>query len=296
MRSYASLSLLTGLTLSLFACKQPSPPTGSEPSAQNRAAPAAQNAPPAAAPVAPAAAPPAPTSDRKLPPGKFGGVPGWLGFTVQPADKRQFGWTPAHPNASVVLLKTEDWSETVEEGTAVRLVAKEGNLPLTFSEASQIPYGCDKKPVTMAAFRTPHDLAEQVVWILPESHQAAAALPVSAGAASKTQRTFTAGPLQVTVRLEGKDKGRLEVRREGAVLLSRPFARPKMEGADNAALDLTKDLEIGVPYPMAAFRIDPQLTLIVLRALSHEGVHFEVLALRDKLESVGEEYVYLCAF
>jgi hypothetical protein len=300
-----SLSLLAGLVLTMAltasGCGRPSaspapePTMGAQPGPGNEPA----NNPPAQqpGPDQPAAA---------LPANGFGTVPGWLGFAVQPADERTRGWTPAHPNASAVIVDADAWSETVEEGTKFRLLSREGNLPLTLAEVSQIPHGCNGDERTMAAFRTPHDLAEQLVWILPAgkdddagpagNDDAAAVVPVTAGKASKRQRSFTVGPLAITLQLDGKLGGRLQVRQGSAAVFDQPFEKPRMEGADMAPLDLTRDLEIGVPYPEAAFRIDPALTIVVLRTVTYEGVSFEVLALRDKLESAGKQYVYLCAF
>lgn len=293
-----SLSLLAGLVLTMAltasGCGRPSaspapePTTGAQPGPGNEPA---NTAPEQPGPDQPAAA---------LPANGFGTVPGWLGFAVQPAGERARGWTPAHPNASVVIVDADAWSETVEEGTKLRLLSREGNLPLTLAEVSQIPHGCNGDERTMAAFRTPHDLAEQLVWILPNGNggndAAAAVVPVTAGNASKRQRSFTVGPLAITLQLDGKLAGRLQVRQGSAAVLDQPFEKPRMEGADMAPLDLTRDLEIGVPYPEAAFRIDPALTIVVLRTVTYEGVSFEVLALRDKLESAGKQYVYLCAF
>jgi hypothetical protein len=291
MAHRTSLSRLAGLAtpvlVLMLACSRPSTPAP---------APAPEPAQPGTPPPAPEPAQPAGTPADELPAPSFGAVPGWLGFTVRPAEQRAFGWTPAHPNASAVILGADAWSEAVEEGTRFHLISQEGDLPLTLSEVSEIPYGCDGNPNVMAAFRTPHDLAEQAVWILPEDHAGAQAIAVTAGASSKKQRSYTAGPLSLTVKLDGKRAGRLEVKRGSEVLRTQPFEKPDMQGADKAPLDLTKELEIGVPYPAAAFRIDPALTILVLRTLSYEGVTFEVLALRDTLESAGTQYVYLCAF
>ena len=309
MGSRPSLSRLAGLAASMLApmlvlvlilaCNRPAP-TAPAPPASDQAPPAAEPSstasdPPAAEPSSTAPAQPAP-SPAALPAASFDAVPGWLGFTVRPAEQRAFGWTPAHPSASVVIFDADAWSGTVEAGARFRLVSQEGDLPLTLSEVSEIPHGCDGTPNLMAAFRTPQDLAEQAVWILPEGHQGAAAIAVTAGASSKRKRGYAVGPLALTVQLDGKRAGRLEVKRGSEVLRTQPFEKPDMAGADRALLDLTRDLEIGVPYPAAAFRIDPALTIIVLRTLSYEGVSFEVLALRDTLESAGTQYIYLCAF
>lgn len=233
-----------------------------------------------------------------LPRSHFDGVPGWFGFVVRPADKRQRGWTPAHPSASVAILDAEAWAESVQEGAKFRLVTREGNLPLALSEVSRIPYGCDANERVMAAFRTPSDPVEQLVWILPDgaATATAAAVPVIAGPISKQQRSWTVGPLAIQVQLAGKLEGRLEVRAGGESVLASSFQKPAMEGADMAPLDLTRELEIGVPYAEAAFRLGPALTIVVLRTVTYEGVSFEVLALRDKLERAGSQYVALCAF
>lgn len=285
-----SLALLAGLALVSTSCSRPSGGLGLPPSAGAPAGPGGGSAS-----VKPAQQP-APDQPAGLPPNHFDRVPGWLGFTVRAADKRTRGWTPAHPNATAVILDADAWSETVEEGTRFRLVSREGNLPLTLSEVSQIPYGCDQNKRTMAAFRTPNDPAEQLVWILPEGYAAATALPVIRGSTRKHQRSWTVGPLAIRVQLDGKLDGRLEVREGSALVLARPFEKPAMEGADMAPLDLTRELEIGVPYVEAAFRIGPALTIVVLRTVTYEGVSFEVLARRDKLERAGAQYVYLCAF
>jgi hypothetical protein len=288
-----SLSLLAGLTLAVVTtgCGRPAAGPAPEPSTGAQAGPG--NEP---ASTAPAQQPGPDQPAAALPPNGFDRVPGWLGFAVQPADRRTRGWTPAHPNASAVIVDADAWAETVEEGTRFRLVSREGNLPLTLSEVARIPHGCDGNERTMAAFRTPHDLAEQLVWILPENYEAATAVPVTAGPVSKRKRSWTAGSLAITVQLEGKLEGRLEVREGSTIELAQPFEKPAMEGADMAPLDLTQEFEIGVPYPEAAFRIAPALTIVVLRTVTYEGVSFEVLALRDKLERPGTQYVYLCAF
>lgn len=218
-------------------------------------------------------------------------------MTVQPADERQHGWTPSHPNATVVILNAEPWSETVAEGTRFRLLAAEGNLPLTLSEVSQIPYGCDGTPTTMAAFRTPHDLAEQLVWILPEGNQSAAAVPVVAGQSSARQRAWSAGPLTITVKKTGAHTGTLQVQSASGPTLARDFDDTATMSEAPADLDLTSESALAVPIPAAAFRLDPDSFLLVLRSLSNEGLHLEVLALRgDTLDSAGTDYVYLCAY
>jgi hypothetical protein len=289
-----SLSLLAGLALTLMTsgCGRPAASPTPEPATGAGAQPGHGNEP-----STPPAAQPGPAQPAAaLPANGLEGVPGWLGFAVQPADRHTRGWTPAHPNASAVIIDADAWSETVEEGAKFRLVSREGNLPLTLSEVSQIPYGCDGNQRTMAAFRTPHELTEQLVWILPDGNETAAVAPVTAGQKSKRKRSFTVGPLEITLQLDGKHKGGMEVRQDGALVVAQPFEKKEMEGADKGPLDLTRDLEIGVPHPEAAFRIDPSLTLVVLRRMGYEGVSFEVLALRDKLESAGTVGVYLCAF
>lgn len=285
-----SLSLLASLTLVAMKCSRPSPDLALEPSAGAQAGP--NNVSASATPVKQ----PGPDPSARMPPNHFYGVPGWLGFVVRRPDKRTRGWTPAHPTASAVILDADAWRETVEEGMSFRLLSHEGNLPLILSEVSQIPYGCDQNQRTMAAFRTPVDLAEQVVWILPEGYTVATALPVIVGSISQHQRNWTVGSVTVQVQLDGKLEGRLQVREGNAIVLVQPFQKPAMEGADMAPLDLTRDLEIGVPYVEAAFRIRGALSIVVLRTVSYEGVNFEVLALREKLERAGAQYVYLCAF
>ena len=278
-----ALSLLAGLVLALSGCSRPE-------ATPDSAAPAP------ALPATDAPAQPAASASAALPASGFENVPGWLGFTVQPVAQRTQAWTPAHPNASVVIVDADAWSQTVAPGSRFRLVSREGNLPLILSAVSGVPHGCDGIENTMAAFRTPHALAEQLAWILPESDEIATAMPVISGAMSERQRSWHVGPLAITTQLDRANAGRLEVRRGNEVLLVVPFEQPGMEGADGAALDLTRNSEIGVPYPEAAFRLDEALTIVVLRTVSYEGANFEVLALRDSLERVGTQYVYLCAF
>jgi hypothetical protein len=290
MAPRTSLSLLAGLALTLITsgCGRPAASPAPEPAPGMGAQPGPGNEP--------ASTPPTEQPNPALPASGLEGVPGWLGFTVQPAGEHARAWTPSHPNASAVIIDADAWSETVEEGTKFRLVSREGNLPLTLSEVSQVPYGCDGNERTMAAFRTPRDLAEQLVWILPDGNETAAVVPVTAGETSKRKRSFTVGSLAIALQLDGKKKGHLEVRQGDAVVLTEPFEKHEMQGADDGPLDLARDFEIGVPYPEAAFRIDPSLTIVVLRRMGYEGVSFDVLALRDKLESAGTVGVYLCAF
>lgn len=294
MRHRTSLSLLAGLSLALIAtgCGRAAPSPAPGPTTDVQVAPGDEPASPA--PARESAQQPVPA----LPPGGFDRVPGWLGFAVLPADQHTRGWTPTHPRASAAILDADAWSEKIPEGTRFRLLSREGNLPITLTEVSAIPYGCDRNERIMAAFQTPRELAEQLVWILPDSpdSNAAAAEPVTAGPASKRKRSWTVGPLAITVQLTGKLAGRLEVREGSTLELVQSFEKPAMAGADMAPLDLTQELEIGVPYPEAAFRIQPGLLVVVLRTVTYEGVSFEVLALRDKLERAGTQYVYLCAF
>lgn len=240
-----------------------------------------------------------------LPPNGLTAVPGWLGFAVQPADARKRTWTPAHPDASAVIVDADDWTETAPKDARFRLVSSEGNQAVTLSGVSGVPHGCDGKERTMAAFRAGQPLAEQLVWILPDGNESAAAVPVTAGEASKTERSFTVGPLSITTKLDGPLGGSLRVRHGDALVRTQPFEKPEMEGSDMAPLDLTRDLEIGVPYPEAAFSIAPGLTIVVLRTVTYEGVTFDVLALRQNdvertatptVEHAGTQYMYLCAF
>jgi hypothetical protein len=287
MAHRSSLSLLACLTLAAVTSgcgrKDAAPAPGNEPTS---AAPAPQPEPAKAA----------------LPPNGFGSVPGWLGFAVQPADTRTHHWTPAHPDASVVIVDADEWSETTAKDARFRLISREGNQPLTASGVSRVPHGCDGNERPMAGFRAAQAVAEQLVWILPDGNETAAAVPVTAAPASDTgrslgARSFTVGPLAITVRLDNPLGGNLRVHHGDKLALTQPFEKPAMAGADMAPLDLTKDLEIGVPYPEAAFRIDPALTIVVLRTVTYEGVTFDVLALRgDEVEHAGTQYVYLCAF
>lgn len=278
---------LTGSLLALLACSgAPAPSAPASPALAGTDG------------AGPSSSSPAPQqAATDLPASPFAGVPGWLGLTVQPAAQRRHGWSPDHPNASVVIMNADAWSETVEEGTRFRLVAQEGNLPLVLSEVSQIPYGCDGTPTTMAAFRTPHDLAEQVAWILPDGHDTAVVVPISAGPGRARQRTWTAGPLTILLHQQDQHGGRLEVRASSGATSERPFMSADMGGDEAAVVDIANEHSIAVPFPAAAFRLDDGTVLLVLRALSYEGVHFEVLALRDgKLASAGKDYVYLCAY
>ncbi|WP_428266642.1 hypothetical protein [Haliangium sp.] len=239
---------------------------------------------------------PMPPIPADLPPASFTEVPGWLGFSVHPAEARQQPWSPSHPNAGVVILGADAWSESVEEGRAFRLVAREGNRALTLSEVSQIPYGCDGVPTTMAAFKLPLDLAEQAVWILPDGFTAAEAVAVTAGERGPERRTWSAGALAIEVRKAGADAGAVVVSRGDHELYRGSFEKPQMDGAPDEPWRFDHDLPLGVPMPVAAFRIEGGLTVLVLGAPSYEGVSFEVLAGRDQLASAGSQYVYLCAY
>jgi hypothetical protein len=223
-------------------------------------------------------------------------VPGWLALAVQPRDKRAYGWTPAHPNATAVILDADAWSETVDEETPFRLIAREGNLAARFSEVSQIPYGCEDTPMTMAAFRAPHDLAEQVVWILPESHANAAAIAIKREQLSRASRTWTMGnEWKIEVHARGEFKGQLVVRRGKNVVHEREFEKPLMDGVERTAIDLSSDMETGVPYPEAAVQIDDKTAILIVRIASYEGVTFEIFTLGDSLVRARQHQYYVCA-
>jgi hypothetical protein len=223
-------------------------------------------------------------------------VPGWLALAVQPRDKRAYGWTPAHPNAAAVILEADAWSETVEEGTPFRLITREGNLAGKLSEVSQIPYGCDDTPMTMAAFRTPHDLAEQAVWILPENHDGAAPIAIKPEQLARASRTWTMGDeWKIEVHARGEHKGQLVVRRGQTTVHEREFEKPVMDGVERTAIDLSSDMETGVPYPEAAIQIDDTTAILIMRIASYEGVTFEIFKLGDSLASAGQHYYYVCA-
>jgi hypothetical protein len=184
----------------------------------------------------------------------------------------------------------------VEEETPFRLITREGNLAAKFSEVSQIPYGCEDQPMTMAAFRAPHDLAEQVVWILPASHEDAAPIAIKREQLSSSSRTWTMGTeWKIEVHTRGEFKGQLVVRRGKSRVHEQEFEKPLMDGVERTAIDLSSDVETGVPYPEAAVQIDEKTAILIVRIASYEGVTFEVFTLGDSLVRAKQHQYHVCA-
>lgn len=245
------------------------------------ATPAAQTAP-EASPMPAAAFPP---------------LPGWLGFAALPNEARSWPLTPSHPNAKLVIFDPKGWDD-LSEGTVFRAATTQGNLEVKYSEESEIPYGCEDTPTLMVAFQGPYDFQDEAVWILPEGMADAKAFAPQAGASTKDTRAWTVGEYGVALARTGDRAGTLTLSRGGAEVLAQSFEKWEMEGAENEPLDLTNDNEIGMPVPLAAFSIKPNMPpILVTRTYSWEGVHFEVFTVDGgKGVSVGKSYAYMCAF
>lgn len=234
---------------------------------------------------------------QALPPAAFPPLPGWLAFTVQPRTARKNAWTPEHPNAKLAILDPAGW-EDLDEFTPFRAVSSQGDLKVKYSELSQIPFGCDDTPTLMAAFQGPYDLQEEAVWILPDGGEGAQSFAPVAADAPDGARAWTAGDFAVTLKKTGARTGTLSISRAGGSPLVTPFEKPQMEGEDPEALDLGDELQVGLPVPVAAFRLQENMPqILVMRTLSFEGVRFEVFTVEaGQPVSVGARAVYLCAY
>ncbi|MCB9746022.1 MAG: hypothetical protein H6740_25830 [Alphaproteobacteria bacterium] len=246
----------------------------------------------------PAASPGAAAAPAEaLPPGAFPPLPGWLGFTTAPAAERGHPWTPSHPNAKAVIFDPKGWEE-LSEGTAFEAATLQGPLSLKYSELSEIPYGCDETPTVMVAFQGPYDFEEQAIWILPAGMKGAkAAAPVS-GPASAEARSWTVGEFTVKVARTDALHGTWEVLRGGASVHQAPFERGVMDGDESPELDLSEDVAVGAPAPLAAFTLKEGMPpVLVMRTQGYEGTNVEVFTVdKGKLVSVGSAYLYQCAF
>ncbi len=238
-----------------------------------------------------------------LPPPRFKDLPGWLGFATAPEADLKHGWTPQHPTAEVVVF-SEDWG-TAPKGTRLQAITREGQVALTFQGAAPHPYGCEDNTQVMATFDAQKRAAEGPVWLLPaEGHAeaetvAVVADPVQAGA--KTRRWKVAS-LELVARRTEALKGVLEVRESagGEVVAQLPFEKGYMEGADEEPLDLASENEIGLPYPLAAYRLSAEGPLVVvLQSAGYEGQSFRLLVQpRSGKPRFHEdsEGLYQCAF
>lgn len=235
--------------------------------------------------------------DTDLPEGKHGSLPGWLGWvTTADRDAAKLAWTVPAPGGQVVILDAEDWGSKPKPGRALRVLAREGSVPVKFTGVSTVQIGCDGgQPVQVAVFSADEaELAEQAVWILPGG-EAASAMPVQRGELSAKRAEWTVGPLLVKLRADDGGAGRLEVFRDADVLIDRGWQVPQDYGLPEP--DFTTELGMpGIPVPIAGFQLDAESAALVFEVRSMEGVHWEVFALRaGGMVLASDTYTYLCA-
>lgn len=260
--------------------------------------------PPPPAPAAVVAPEPEPepdpvkgAEDADLPEGKFGTLPGWLGWsTMADRDAAKLAWSAPVDGGQIVVLEAEDWATKPKPGRALRVLTRDGNLEVKFTGTATANIGCDSgQPVQVAVFSAGDaQIPEQAVWILP-SGETAEAMPLAKGQLDAKRASWTLGPLTIKLRAEDAGKGRLEVFREGDTLLDREWQIPQDYGFPPT--NFTEELGMpGVPVPVAGFQIDRETAVVVFEVRSMEGVHWEVFALRTGgMALAGDAYLYLCA-
>lgn len=237
-----------------------------------------------------------------LPARRFERIPGWVGFATASVDEARPGWIPQHPDAEVVAF-SEAW-EDVEPGAKLFAVTTGGLVELSYVSSGQHRYGCEENTLLMAGFDAKTKVPQGVVWLLPEATRGAStvaieALPITAGAARRSWKV--AGLQFVARRLAERGKGLFELyAKDGSVVDRFAFEKGYMGGAEDGPLDLVNEREIGVPRPIAAFRLSEQGPLVVvLNSHGYEGETFRFVVAPDggRPEILDDfEGLYFCAF
>lgn len=226
-------------------------------------------------------------------PGLIDGVAGWPGFvgTEDSALVR-------HPQGEVVLLNSRNLEATA--GNDMVVVGPPGQAVGQFVEHAEVPVGCDDIPTPVTAIDLAADWPDGPVWVLPQgSTIAAASVPLVEGPRTADDvRTWQAG--DATIRLSRRDtaKGTVALLQGEQSIHTVEFEKHYMEGADEGALDLYGQWEVGRPTPVAVWHLSPSdQHLYMFAHRGYEGMSWSIWVVENQAV-VGEGVIslYLCAF
>lgn len=263
-------------------------------------------------------APSAPTNRSPL---AFTAEEGGLGYLALAPEVTEGAaepyWLP-HQDPAILLLGADDPSTAPAPpaaGTTVRAVPRLGaELALTVGGPAQVSYGCDGgmlEGISLAATAKPPAVAPAVppgvLWILPVSPNAASWQPsgieVAVRELSPERRVWKVGQLEVSLTRKGEDRALFAASAGQVWVISGEVERPKMDGAEGGAIDLTQDVP-GMPSIAAAYSLTPPAgptgpLLLVVATPTYEGVQLSALFYDGTMLAEAaalKRYLYLCAF
>ncbi|MCB9558956.1 MAG: hypothetical protein H6708_00950 [Kofleriaceae bacterium] len=231
-------------------------------------------------------------------------VVGWLGLAT--AETRADGlpwWVPvdAHP---VVIPSGASPTPAPTPGAAVRVLPARGDAVTgRVGDATSIRYGCDGGfPVDVVPVEGVARVAPGAAWVvpaeLPAGWQPTALAIADEPGATAARRAWTIGPLVVEATRADATHATFEIRGGDRRIGSIPGETYEMEGADEAAIDLT-GVDPGVPQPVAAYQVAPDGPIVlIMLTTGYEGWGADAYLVGDGLAPLPSLGVglYYCAF
>ena len=224
-----------------------------------------------------------------------GPISGWLGFsTVEPGGQPTNPWLPSHPSAEVVVF-TDAWPGA--SGSGLLAVAYGYADTVRFAGVTEVPYGCDGVPTSMAAFDGTRIAPEGPVWLAPLGSAVEAAPLERSGSDASGGLSWRAGRATVTLSPIAASRARLSLEVDGVSGWSGEYETYSMGEEEPPPIDVD-GFTPGIPIPVAAFH-DPatRLPLVVLLREGYEGNAFDLLRadLEPPVFDEGDP-IYFCAY
>jgi hypothetical protein len=241
----------------------------------------------------------------------YEGLPGWLALaSVEKFEGAVNYWSPVSTTYQASIFTYEDTWTATATGTKFIAMGKSVGGEVAFAKVSEEPYGCDKTPTKMATF-TGTKQPEGVLWLLPQGPAGFAPLEIKEGTVtdipasfvaeakkSKVSKVLLAGDVKLLYLAMDKAEGKLIVFVGNEKKLEEPIKRGEMSGADPEPITFKGAGEVGVPYPIAAYRFGEKWPVgIVLNSSGFEGVSFRVLRVNETEAKLFDGIsAYYCAF
>ena len=265
----------------------------------------------ASTPASAASGPIALTAPAGYPVYPYEGLPGWLALaSAEKFDGAANYWSPISTSYQASIFTYDEAWSTIAAGTKLLAMSKTTGGEVSFAKVGEEPYGCDKTPTKMATF-TGAKLPEGAVWLLPAGTAGATPLEVKEGALTEIPASFAeeakkakvsklllAGEVKLLFLATDKNKGKMVVFVNDEKKLEEPIDRQVMEGADPEPISFKGAGEVGVAYPIAAYRFGEKWPVgIVLNGSGFEGVGFGVLRVNaTDVKLFDGISAYYCAF
>jgi hypothetical protein len=265
----------------------------------------------ASIPASAAAGPISLTAPQGYPAYPYEGLPGWLALaSAEKFDVATHYWSPLSTSYQASIFTHDETWMTTATGTAFIAMGKMVGGEVAFAKVSEEPYGCDKTPTKMATF-TGAKLPEGAVWLLPKGTAGFAPVEIKEGVVSdipasfaeeakkaKVNKVLLIGDIKLLYLATDQAKGKMVVFVGDEKRLEEVIDRQVMAGADPEPITFKSAGEIGVSYPIAAYRFGEKWPVgIVLNGSGYEGVGFEVLRVNPTEAKLFDGIsAYYCAF